>query len=114
MRSGAERGRSGESTVKVGPDQDGPTPLRAALRGTGQRTLLSALAQRQRRPRNADDRDSKMTLNDVEELIRLNGLRQIRVHPRRQAACLIPFHRVCGHGDDWETKPSHLFSVANN
>ncbi len=49
-----------------------------------------------------------MTLHGVEELIRLNGLRQIPVHPRRQAACLISFHRMSGHGDDWEMKPGYL------
>jgi hypothetical protein len=30
----------------------------------------------------------------------LDGLRHVRIHPRRQAPGLIPFHRVRGHRDD--------------
>jgi hypothetical protein len=48
---------------------------------------LADLAGRSRR------RDA---LNDVEKLIRIDRLRQIPVHPSRQAAHVIPLHRMSG------------------
>jgi hypothetical protein len=46
-----------------------------------------------------------LLLDDVEQFLRLNRLRQISVHPSRQAPSLIAFHRMCGHRDDRETGP---------
>src|SRR6185295_6999652 len=56
----------------------------------------------------------EMTLDDLEELVRLNRLRQIRVHPRRQAAQVVALHRMGGHGDDREMKPGDVFPFAND
>ena len=36
------------------------------------------------------------------------------VHPSRQAAHVIPLHRMSGHGNDRETRPTDLFSVTND
>jgi hypothetical protein len=55
-----------------------------------------------------------MPLDDIEELVWVDRLRQIPVHPRRQAAHVIPLHRMRGHGNDREMRPGHLlFSVPN-
>jgi hypothetical protein len=48
---------------------------KGGVEARGKRLRSLALARRQRRARSGDARDNEMTLNDVEELIRLDGLR---------------------------------------
>ena len=55
-----------------------------------------------------------MTLNDLEEMAGLKGLRQMCVHPRSQPAGNIAPRRVCGHRDDRKMCPARLFSAAND
>jgi hypothetical protein len=48
-----------------------------------------------------------MTLHTLEKFVGMDGLRQIGVHASGQAAGLIAFHRVGGHGDNPDVRAGH-------
>jgi hypothetical protein len=58
--------------------------------------------------------DSEVTVEDVEKILGIDGLRQIAIHPRRQAACVIAFHRIRSHCHNWEVKPGRQLSLADD
>ena len=56
----------------------------------------------------------EMTLDELEQILRLDGFREIPIHSGGQAARLIPRHRMRGQRDDGEMAPRQSFPAAND